>query len=35
MNQQQRAQDDLIRTLADVGPLDLPAVVSQVLIILP
>ena len=30
MNQQQQAQDVLIRKLADVSPLELPAVVSQV-----
>jgi hypothetical protein len=30
MNQQQQAQDALIRKLADVSPLELPAVVSQV-----
>lgn len=29
MNQQQEAQDELIRTLADVSPLELPVVVSQ------
>jgi hypothetical protein len=34
MNQQQQQQDELIRSLADVGQLELPAAVSQVSMIM-